>query len=155
MDGQWLQHEWKASVKIWLSDKSLQAIRNAGGGKAYVIVKAILKQATAFYLLSSPFTQCCSISNLIYFSLDWSLLISFIHVFKNDTVYFVLGMQATAVNKKQSLFSNTLQSSGKIRHENSYFQFCVLSVLTGTNTGYHRSLRERKWDCKKALKGRR
>ena len=93
--------------------------------------------------------QRCSISNLSYFSHDWSLLTSFSHVFKNDSVYSVLGMQTTAANKKQFLFSKTLQSSGKVRHENSYFQFCVISVLTGTNTGYHRSIKERRWDCEK------
>lgn len=64
------------------------------------------------------------------------------------SAYSVPGIQATKVNKKHSLPSKTLQSNGKVSHDNSHFQFCMISVLMGTNIGYYRNTRERRQYCK-------
>ena len=135
--------QWKYG---WVT-KTSKLLGMQVGERQMLQVKAILKEATAF-IYSSVLLRNVALLPIWAISLMFDLT-SFIHVFKNDSVYSVLGMQATAANKKQSLFSKTLQSSGKVKHENSYFQICMISVPTGTNTGYHRSIKERRWDCEK------
>ena len=135
--------QWKYG---WVT-KTSKLLGMQVGERQMLQVKAILKEATAF-IYSSVLLRNVALLPIWAISLMFDLT-SFIYVFKNDSVYSVLGMQATAANKKQSLFLKTLQSSGKVKHENSYFQICMISVPTGTNTGYHRSIKERRWDCEK------
>ena len=65
VDRQWLQHEGRASVKIWLSDENFQAIRNAGGGKADVISESDTKTGNRFLFTLQSFN-----ATLFYFQFE-------------------------------------------------------------------------------------